>query len=318
MIVENAFFSISQNKLKKPYKLSFGTISYFDIFKVTLRINGKNYFGEVVPLNGYNNESVDSIIDFYKNQLPIFIHKSIYDLQILLREDSFINQFAKSAILTAIDFSLNPNLVNKLKTANSNVDFVKAISIDKKIEKEQFNKTIKIKLSGDEKFDCENLNRFFYINSNIENPVRLDANQAYNKVQASILLNHISNSKWKDKIAYLEQPLISGNWDGIGELIRQFPNCSIMLDESIVTNTDLLKCREFNVPFVKLKLYKQGGITELENQIKLANDLGLKIVLGNGVAGLLTNQIENYLYNKYRDQLYGASEANGYLKIYGE
>lgn len=62
------------------------------------------------------------------------------------------------------------------------------------------------------------------------------------------------------------------------------------------------------------KLFKQGGIKEVIQQAQLCHLLGIKVVLGNGVATKLSNQIENQIYSSF-PFFYGASEANGFLKV---
>ena len=87
-----------------------------------------------------------------------------------------------------------------------------------------------------------------------------------------------------------------------------------MLDESIVTDQDIYKAKSIGIEFIKLKLFKQGGIKEVVQQAQLCKLLGIKVVLGNGVATNLSNQIENHIYSS-NPIFYGASEANGFLKI---
>lgn len=50
---------------------------------------------------------------------------------------------------------------------------------------------------------------------------------------------------------------------------------------------------------MKHKLFKQGGISELVNFARLANNMGMKVVLGNGVASSLSNMMEVSLQLKY-------------------
>ena len=314
LIIEDFYFRVAKEPLKKPYKLSFGTINYFDIINLYVKISGNTFRGEVVPLPGYKSENIESIIGFYKNQKRNILGQKILVAREKIKNESIENQFAKSAVLSAIDLALNKDFFSS-NYSHSQIDFVTPISLETKIQKHQLNKTIKIKLTGDPNFDCESLDAFYLMNKNLQNQTRLDANQAYSLKQAEQVLSYISNAIWRENVAYLEQPLISTNWLGTQELVNSFPAVPLTLDESVITENDIRKCKEINIPFVKFKLYKQGGIQELESHIKLANKLGLKIVLGNGVATTLTNKIENHLYKKYKHMIFGASEANGFLKI---
>ncbi len=46
-----------------------------------------------------------------------------------------------------------------------------------------------------------------------------------------------------------------------------------------------------------------------------ANDEGIKVVLGNGVATWISNSVEIHIYNRYREFFEPGCEANGFLKV---
>lgn len=313
-LIDSSHYELQKVRLIKPYVLSFGTITHFHIFTVKLVIDSEIFLGEVVPLFGYNEESLESIRLFYERNIFKLKNLEIEEARTKIVNLPKGNDFAKSAILTAIDMYGRPEIAGGLDDANNGVDYVKAISLKDQLKYDR-NEVIKIKLTGRPQDDINGLEHFFKINSNLNTPVRLDANQGYSLNDAQFLFNHLINSIWRDKLAYVEQPLNAMDWEGASKLAKDFKSIPIMLDESVITDEDIKRCKEIQIPFVKFKLYKQGGIQELENQIKLAHKLGLKIVLGNGVAGELTNKIENYLYKKYNSILFGASEANGFLKV---
>ena len=105
-------------------------------------------------------------------------------------------------------------------------------------------------------------------------------------------------------------------WDEYALIIRDYFNIPIMLDESIITIDDLKKASDIGVRYIKVKLFKQGGIKELINIIKSANLLGLGVVIGNGVATIISNIVEIEIYRKFQSFFFGACEANGHLKVY--
>ncbi len=94
-----------------------------------------------------------------------------------------------------------------------------------------------------------------------------------------------------------------------------FQNTEFMLDEPIVDFTSIDKARSIGVNYVKLKLYKQGGIIELIAHAEYANQNGLKVILGNGVATWPSNQVELSVYAENRSWFSGVHEANGYIKV---
>jgi L-alanine-DL-glutamate epimerase-like enolase superfamily enzyme len=94
-------------------------------------------------------------------------------------------------------------------------------------------------------------------------------------------------------------------------LSRESP-LPLMLDESIDSEAELeemLRLRCAGV--VKFKLMKAGGMNELERLILRAKAAGLKVVLGNGVAGDVGNFQELIVAGRHVET---AGEMNGFLK----
>jgi hypothetical protein len=89
-----------------------------------------------------------------------------------------------------------------------------------------------------------------------------------------------------------------------------------MLDESI-TDLDSLDrtARSGAAHIVKLKWMKQGGMSYLCEMAEHARRLGLRIVLGNGVAGWIDNRHEAIFWLEQLQDMQLAGEMNGYLKI---
>ena len=88
-----------------------------------------------------------------------------------------------------------------------------------------------------------------------------------------------------------------------------------MLDESIYTVNDVNRAAQVGCQWIKLKLCKQGGIDELLQLAKHAKSIGLKVVIGNGVATDVSNLLELWVYDRYRHLFDGASESNGFAKL---
>lgn len=88
-----------------------------------------------------------------------------------------------------------------------------------------------------------------------------------------------------------------------------------MLDESIVGLEDIKMASEMGIRFIKLKLFKRGGIRELAEPSGFTNRVGIKVIPGNGVTTRLSNPIEIQVYNKHRKFFRTGCEANRFLKI---
>jgi L-alanine-DL-glutamate epimerase-like enolase superfamily enzyme len=72
-----------------------------------------------------------------------------------------------------------------------------------------------------------------------------------------------------------------------------------MLDESIVGLEDLEMASEMGIKFIKLKLFKRGGIRELVELSGFTNRVGIMAIPGNGVSTRLSKSIEIQVSNKY-------------------
>jgi L-alanine-DL-glutamate epimerase-like enolase superfamily enzyme len=87
-----------------------------------------------------------------------------------------------------------------------------------------------------------------------------------------------------------------------------------MLDESILGPEDVKKAATLGcASYVKFKLMKAGSRRKLSALIALANSLGLKVVLGNGVAGEIGCYHEAIA--ALEAGVEAAGEMNGFLKV---
>lgn len=306
-------------KLKTPYVLSFATLESLTSLQVQLQLNtGKSTIAEVVPLFGYSDETEESIWNYLVTKRELLIDKTLDEARSIIEKDIPITPFSTSPFLTAIDlctwqwrnqFNNKTNFVKPTSTKNI-PELLKIVrhSIATK-------STVKIKLSGHYNLDSQAIRALENIAGIEEVELRLDANQGYSLSEAVKLFSYLSHSKILNAVSYIEQPLDATDWEGHRYLAANFPMVDIMLDESIVVEGDIIKAIQSGIRFIKLKLFKQGGIKELVSLAKFANERGIKVVLGNGVATYLSNEIELRIHNDYQSYFWGASEANGFLKI---
>lgn len=307
-------------QLKLPYKLSFGTIYKLDSIQVSLNVNGSLSIGEVVPLTGYNKETKESIVEFLSQRIAQGNDES--DLSKFRKEvaGQITNHgFACSAILSALDLQCPQYKSFTSRSIISESEFVVPSSTNDPIALWQFlinhqEDYVKVKLSDTPEHDLEVLQFCEKAITSLKHPLRLDANQALDLKKARHLYKGIESFGFADSIHYIEQALPFDDWEGTRSLAKEFELPS-MLDESIVLLDEIQKALDIGVNFIKLKLFKQGGILELEQMILKAKELGVKVILGNGVSTELGNNIENNLYQKYPEAILRGSEANGFIKL---
>jgi len=305
--------------LIKTYNLSFGNLDIFSSIQVEIIIlNGEKRFAEVVPLIGYSKESSVSICDYLETKKKKLIGMSLFEARSIVEKDIQESPFATSPILTAIDsfdFKVIKQDINNVNYVIPTSTSSRTDLIDTVLSCKKKNKTVKIKLSTDVETDISML-AMLEKETNAEGiELRLDANQAYSYGMTIQLFNHLNKSRIINIINYVEQPMCTNAWDEYALIIRDYPSIPVMLDESVITIDDLKKAFEIGARYIKVKLFKHGGIKELINIVKYANSLGLGVVIGNGVATIISNIVEIEIYRKYQSLFFGACEANGHLKV---
>ncbi len=310
-------------QLNKPYILSFETLTNFKTIFVTVKLrSGEHRTAEVVPLHGYSTETHDGIYIYLVNLKETLVGKSLIEAREIVQADILEIPFSTTAILTAIDlftFGFNEDLVNNIDkfqfvVPSSTEKLDELVKLHKKVCLENKD-TLKIKLSGNSEVD---INALRVLEEEIDlnrSVIRLDANQAYNLEDGIKFFNFLNSFSKKDSILYVEQPYPVDNWDFNDQTLKECPGVSIMLDESIIGNEHIQKAHDMGVKFIKLKLYKQGGIRELIECADFAHQLGITTILGNGVAGRLTNEIEVEVFAQHSDIFHPVLEANGFLKL---
>lgn len=314
--IANVRISRVQIPLKKPYVLSFATLDHFVSVQAEVDLeDGQRRVAEVVPLYGYSEETEESILEFLHFNGPRLRGLSLAEARACASERLESQPFACSPLLTAIDLFdwkwKNQVDLKKIKfvqpSATENARELSAL-----VAGAAPGTTIKIKLSGKNDIDIAALKDLPDAKGVI---LRLDANQGFSHSDASTFFEFIAEWRLHSRMEYVEQPLHAGDWEGASRLAANFPNVPLMLDESVVTLEHVERVKQLNIPYVKLKLFKQGGMTELLRCAQRAKELGLRTVLGNGVATWLSNEIELRTLADHETLFWGASEANGFLKI---
>ncbi|HVO89400.1 MAG TPA: enolase C-terminal domain-like protein, partial [Casimicrobiaceae bacterium] len=137
--------------------------------------------------------------------------------------------------------------------------------------------------------------------------IRLDANQGYTSEQGIAFVSAIG----PEDIELFEQPCAAGDWDAHLAVARA-ASVPMMVDESIYDVSDIERAAELGAAsYVKVKLMKFVTLARLAAAIERIKALGMRAVLGNGVACDLGCWMEGCVAARMIDN---AGEMNGFLK----
>jgi L-alanine-DL-glutamate epimerase-like enolase superfamily enzyme len=140
--------------------------------------------------------------------------------------------------------------------------------------------------------------------------IRIDANQGFSAAQAIDFVSRLSN----ESIELFEQPCAAGDWDAHMKVLPAARDRGIplMLDESIYSLREIERAAELEAAtYIKVKLMKFSGLSRLEAAIRRIRGLGMRPVLGNGVAADVGCWMEACIAARSIDN---AGEMNGFLK----
>lgn len=296
--------------LTRPYHLSFKELTEFDLILVKIISGNLTGYGESVPLYGYSDESLEDVwgrIAEWKMQLEGSDARMALE-HLAPVQASF--PFSTTPVITAIETMLEPLAFEQniefplLGTLLSETKDEIRTDLDHLLSKGY--RTIKVKVGLDVKKDIDKVR---FVQDLVQNQalLRLDANQAYRYSDARTFVSAIDPGN----IELFEQPFPKQDWAAMKELTACSP-IPLMLDESIHDEADLDRViADRSAQFVKFKLMKAGSLDRLKRLIGKATEQGLKVILGNGVAGEIGNLHEIVVAHS---MLKNAGEMNGFLK----
>lgn len=318
MRIAKVTVSHSNIQLKSPYALSFTTLKSFksNIIKLQLE-SGKMGLGEVTALPGYGTETFEKI--------NIVLERAQADLEGANQSQAraIVNKlhtgypFSAAAIGTALDLAFNQVEIAKrmevplLKVISSTVE---ASELENEVSAAYGHgyRTIKVKIGKDVSGDIEMATTLLSLPTDVV--YRFDANQGYNFKDAILFVEKLEDLGLK-KVQLLEQPFQREDWHIMMELCNR-TSVPLGLDESIYNNEDIKKASEIGCSLIKLKLCKSKGINHLLDLAGYAaEELGLKVILGNGVSTDIGNLAEAVAFTTRDGLFYGAFEGNGFLKL---
>lgn len=296
--------------LKTPYPLSLGEVNHFELFLVRVQVESGEGVGETVPLPGYSHETEELVWRLLREWAGLLPGMDAEEALLRLEPIRKKHPFAVTPLVTAIETALHPfELPEQISVPLlGTVMAHREENLESEIEAllQEGYSVLKLKVGWDEQEDAAYTRRVQQIVGD-RALIRLDANQAYSMEQATYLTSNVDPSG----IELFEQPFKTGDWDSMVRL-REISPLPLMLDESIDSEAELEKMIQLQcAQVVKFKLMKAGGLGELKRLILRAKGAGLKVVLGNGVAGDIGNFHELVIAGRHIET---AGEMNGFLK----
>jgi L-Ala-D/L-Glu epimerase len=298
--------------LTVPYRLAFGPVEHFDtIIAEAVDRDGRKGFGEATILTGYTDETID---DSWREARELAAGLVAAGDRAPLQIDQLGVKFpfTATAFGTALEMLSGSALLDL--SADAAVPLVGLLNVkdedgmDAEVARllEAGYRTIKVKVGFDVAKDIAHV-------ASVQRVVRgraalrLDANQAYTADEGIRFVKVLD----PEGIELFEQPCAAGDWDAHLAVAR-VAGVPMMLDESIYGLADIDKAARLEAAtYLKLKLMKLVTLAALSKAIDRIRELGMKPVLGNGVACDPGCWMEGCIAARKIDN---AGEMNGFLK----
>ncbi len=301
-----------QVPLITPYRLSLGLLKWFDTLIVEIiDRNGETGIGEATVLTGYTEETIE---DSWRKAMHIAQLLADAPDSVEPQLTSLVEAFpfTATAFKTALEMLSGSAFldINQRSTVplagllHSTTEAAIETEMEELLNDGYF--TIKVKIGFDPSKDIR-LVQAVQNATRGRASIRLDANQGYTAAQAIEFVNAIEPTD----IELFEQPCAADDWDAHLAVVRA-SSIPIMLDESIYGMHDIERAARLKAAaFIKVKLMKLGSLAALAESLQRIKELGMRPVLGNGVACDLGCWMEACVAAKYVDN---AGEMNGFLK----
>jgi L-alanine-DL-glutamate epimerase-like enolase superfamily enzyme len=302
--------------LTKPYRLAFGPVEHYDtIVAQIVDADGASGLGEATVLTGYTDETIDESWRVARDfaEALAAIERNAAGERIAGLGERF--PFTATAFGTALDMLgghaaldvREPTRVPLLGLLHAEDEPAIAAEFDQ-LAAAGF-RTIKVKIGFDARRDAERVRTVQRVVAGRAR-IRLDANQGYSAEDGVAFVRALDPAD----IELFEQPCAAGDWDAHLAVARA-ASVPMMLDESIYGLRDIERAAELRAAsYIKVKLMKLVTLDRLAAAIQRIRALGMKPVLGNGVACDLGCWMEACIAARTIDN---AGEMNGFLKARG-
>ena len=279
-------------KLKEPFVISLGPMEYAENVIVIIRTDdGISGYGECSPFMTINGESMDTCFILGQYLAKVLKEKDPLNIEECSQAmDKVI--YANTSIKSAFDIALydiasqhaNLPLYAFLNGDNRKVlvtdytvslgDANKMATDAQKIKDNGF-RVIKVKLGENKEKDVERI-RLIRETIGPDIPLRIDANQGWDKDEAIEILNALSAYNIED----CEEPIARWNFMELPEVRKKSP-IPIMADESCCDHHDAKRLIDLSAcDMLNIKLGKSSGIFKAQKIIKLSEKAGIKLQVG--------------------------------------
>jgi len=305
--------------LRRPYVLALGTLEAFDALLCRLTWDdGRTSMGEVVPLPGYSDETLESTWRHAEEWRPALVGLDPSLARAYLRQLSARAPCAASLWLSAIDYfdvaaDVATGCLRPVPLVHATSSAEPRLQEEAAAARRRGFTTLKVKIGTDLRQDLAALAP---LSRGLAPDVRLrfDANQGYTEKQALHFFGALEETL-AGQTELVEQPVARDAW-AVMERLAASTDIPLMLDEPVCSRDDVARARGVGCQWVKLKLCKQGSVTQLQQTAREARRLGLKVVVGNGVATDVANLLELWAFDRHPGLFDGASESTGFAKIH--
>lgn len=297
----------------EPYRLSFGTVKYFDSIFCCINTNSFSGIGECTPLYGYNTETNLTASNVIAQLGSAIINKTEGAAKKLINKQKVKYPFAASTLLTALDKKLQGAIYRKI---SFNLPLVGLISLDcqrralfdlQKLLSQGY-RVFKVKVGKNIDKESKIINLLL---RNFPKGVYLkcDANKFFS---FSASLKFVGKIKKLEKIEYIEQPFAAEEFS-LNTKLQKISGVNIALDESIYSQSDVIRASKNKAcKFIKLKLMKHGTLEEMKAICDEAQGVGMGVIIGNGMQTDWGCFLEGIIYKGLKLKTYG--EMTGFLK----
>lgn len=318
MIVDAISARVLHVPLERPYRLSFGPVDHYDTILVELATaDGRSGFGEATLLTGYTDETIDAGWVLARELAREFAGQDTATLIARTTALADAAPFVCTAFRTALDMlDAHPLLGVAARTRVPILGLLQGD--DETVLRDEFDKllaagyrTVKVKVGFDVADDLAHVARIQAVVDG-RAAIRIDANQGYDAAAASAFVAGVDPTG----IELFEQPCAAGDWESHRAAVAAAARTGLplMLDESIYGLDDIERAaREGVCAFLKVKLMKFVSIDRLVAAIERIRALGMRPVLGNGVACDVSCWMEACVAARHIDN---AGEMNGFLKAH--
>lgn len=299
--------------LVRPYRLSFGNLTAFDTILVELTdSDGRSAFGEATLLSGYTEESIEGAWALAQQLAEQVVGRNHDDFRSRIEAAGGAAPFTATAFMTALEMLAGSEALAFIEPARIpllallHADHEDAIAAEFESLLSQGYRTVKVKVGLAGMDDIARVRRIQKVVAGRAR-IRIDANQAFTGPEGAQFLSALD----PQDIELFEQPCPAGDWAAHAQAARA-SRVPMMLDESIYNLADIERAAVEGVAaYVKVKLVKFVSLDKLTKAIDRIRALGMRPVLGNGVACDPGCWMEACVAARHIDN---AGEMNGFLK----